>query len=53
VAADPATLTPIIPRPAAVALLRNRRRSAGFSALRSIRSCTYLFPNILFLLGLV
>src|SRR5690348_18122695 len=40
------TLAPMIPRPAAVALLRNRRRSAGFSALRSIRSCTYLFPNI-------
>jgi hypothetical protein len=53
VAAEPATLAPIIPRPAAVALLRNRRRSAAFSALRSIRSCTYLFPNILFLLGLV
>jgi hypothetical protein len=53
VAADWATLAPIIPRPAAVALLRNRRRSIGFSALRSIRSCTYLFPNIVFHLGLV
>src|SRR5437764_12952604 len=53
VATGPATHAPIIPRPAAVALVRNRRRSAGFSALRSIRSCTYLFPNIVFLLGLV
>src|SRR5690242_7308179 len=42
------TLAPIIPRPAAVALLRNRRRSIGFSALRLIRSCTYRFPNIVF-----
>jgi hypothetical protein len=33
--------------------LRNRRRSVGFSALRSIRSWTYLFPNVAFLLGLV